>query len=201
MNLLKRLFRVFEAKATTLAVNSIKPLENYNLAAVAVMDQIERLSRQKNANMLVIKECKEESKRHKEEADHREIQVKALMGKGEQIERAVVVLILRKRQLADGLAHKADKLEESNDRINEAIVNYGNKLDSLKAQLELLRLEESFKKEGIAMPQDIDFDVEEVNISVDRLMQEVDVFTGAGVQSNVTALDVESYLASLQQKA
>lgn len=198
MNPFKSLFRLFSTKTNSLVVSKISALDNYNMAATKLIDNIERLSHQKNANALAVSEFESKAKTLNDESNDREAQVKALIAKGSSVDKTVVAIILRKRQLAAGLQAKADTLKVANTKINEGIVRHGDTLDNLKAQLELARLEETFKKEGIALPDSVDFDMAEVETDVDRLLMEVDVFTDTVAESAVTSLDIDTYLESLK---
>lgn len=198
MNPIKSLFRLFSAKTNTLVVSNISALDNYNLIARRLIDGIERLDKSKNANTVAISDYESRITTLRGEADEREVQVKALLGKGVEVDKTLVVLILRKRQLADGFQSKADQLKSSNDKIRQKIVQYGDKLENLKHQLELARLEEDFKKEGIALPKDVEFDAGEMDASIDRLTREVDMFTDSAAASSVTTIDVDAYLESLK---
>lgn len=197
MNIFKRLFRLFEAKTNSLAVGSIKAVDNYNLAATKLMDDIDKLGRQKNANSQAIEQYQAQAKTLNSEANEKELQVKALVGKGKTVDKTVLAIILRKRQLAKGFSDKVEKLQTANTKINTGIVKHSDALENLQAQLELAKIEEQFKSSGIALPGQIEFNIEDTSIEIDRLLKEVEVFTDSATQTSVTSLDVDSYMEEL----
>ncbi|AVO22878.1 hypothetical protein HWB57_gp038 [Erwinia phage vB_EamM-Bue1] len=201
MNIFKRLFRLFEAKTNSLAVGSIKAVDNYNLAATKLMDDIDKLGRQKNANSQAIEQYQAQAKTLNSEANEKELQVKALLGKGNTVDKTVLAIILRKRQLAKGFSNEVEKLQTANTKINTGIVKHSDALENLQAQLELAKIEEQFKSSGIALPGQIDFSIEDTSIEVDRLLKEVEVFTESATQTPVTSLDVDSYMDELLASA
>lgn len=198
MNIFKRIFGIMNAKATTLAVNQIKAVDNYNQASVILMDEIERLDREKNEGKKLLVEFQNKIKDLDKDADSREATVRKLLEAGNDVDKTVLQIILRKRQLAAGLHDKVKAIEEGNKKRAQSIVLLNDRLETLKHQLELERLNARFAEEGVDLPEVVDYNVEDVTISVNRLMQEVDVFTTSTSETPVTAIDVDAYLESLK---
>lgn len=198
MNIFKRIFGIMNAKATTLAVNQIKAVDNYNQASVILMDEIERLDREKNEGKKLLVEFQNKIKDLDKDADSREATVRKLLESGNDVDKTVLQIILRKRQLAAGLHDKVKAIGEGNKKRAQSIVLLNDRLETLKHQLELERLNARFAEEGVDLPEVVDYNVEDVTISVNRLMQEVDVFTTSTSETPVTAIDVDAYLESLK---
>lgn len=198
MNIFKRIFGIMNAKATTLAVNQIKAVDNYNQASVILMDEIERLDREKNEGKKLLVEFQNKINDLDKDADSREAAVRKLLAAGNDVDKTVLQIILRKRQLAAGLHDKVKAIEEGNKKRAQSIVLLNDRLETLKHQLELERLNARFAEEGVDLPEVVDYNVEDVTISVNRLMQEVDVFTTSTSETPVTAIDVDAYLQSLK---
>lgn len=199
--LLKRIFSTAEANVVSGLEKLNSTEKRFNLAANKLCEEIRRLETARVANKREGVKLTNMAVENDADANKREEEIKQLLARGGQPNRAVVQIILHRRRIATALLKQAEELKASEDVINSAIVQLGDRLDTVKANLELARIKKETNGMGLSLPEDIEFDAGIVNVDVDALVREIEVQdSGAGMVSAPSSVEIENYLASLTAK-
>ena len=199
--LLKRIFSTAEANVVSGLEKLNSTEKRCNLEANKRGEEIGRLETARVPNKREGVKLTNMAVENDADANKREEEIKQLLARGGQPNRAVVQIILHRRRIATALLKQAEELKASEDVINSAIVQLGDRLDTVKANLELARIKKETNGMGLSLPEDIEFDAGIVNVDVDALVREIEgQDSGAGMVSAPSSVEIENYLASLTTK-
>ena len=199
--LLKSIFSTAEANVVSGLEKLNSTEKRLNLAATKLCDEIRRLETARVTNKREAARVTNLAAENEADANKREDEIKQLLARGGQPNRAVVQIILHRRRISAALMKQAEELTASQDVLNSAIVQLGDRLDTIKANLELARIKQETNGMGLTLPEDIEFDAGIVNVDVDALVREIEVQdSSAGLVSAPSSVEIENYLASLTTK-
>lgn len=199
--LLKSIFSTAEANVVSGLEKLNSTEKRLNLAATKLCDEIRRLETARVTNKREAARVTNLAVENDADANKREEEIKQLLARGGQPNRAVVQIILHRRRISAALMKQAEELTASQDVLNSAIVQLGDRLDTIKANLELARIKQETSGMGLTLPEDIEFDAGIVNVDVDALVREIEVQdSSAGLVSAPSSVEIENYLASLSAK-
>lgn len=199
--LLKSIFSTAEANVVSGLEKLNSTEKRLNLAATKLCDEIRRLETARVTNKREAARVTNLAVENDADANKREDEIKQLLARGGQPNRAVVQIILHRRRISAALMKQAEELTASQDVLNSAIVQLGDRLDTIKANLELARIKQETSGMGLTLPEDIEFDAGIVNVDVDALVREIEVQdSSAGLVSAPSSVEIENYLASLSAK-
>ena len=199
--LLKSIFSTAEANVVSGLEKLNSTEKRLNLAATKLCDEIRRLETARVTNKREAARVTNLAAENEADANKREDEIKQLLARGGQPNRAVVQIILHRRRISAALMKQAEELTASQDVLNSAIVQLGDRLDTIKANLELARIKQETNGMGLTLPEDIEFDAGIVNVDVDALVREIEVQdSSAGLVSAPSSVEIENYLASLSAK-
>lgn len=200
-NMLKRIFRVGEANVNSLVQKMTDYEKDLGLAATRVCDEIHRLEKGRIENRRRISELEVHAKTLNGDCDKLENQLKAMVAKGRDVPKSQAALALNKRKLAQALNAQCTQVTEANNKIDEALITLGDRLEEIKASIELARLQKDSEKYGVALAEDVDFTASMVGVDVDAILREASVFGRAdGVTNASTSFEIEEYINSLSAK-
>lgn len=195
--LLKRVFATFESNVLA-GMDKLDDTEKrLKRAALMVSDKIRELETARLNNTRAVIKMRKESFNNTAEADRREEELKKAIARGVEPNRANVLVILHRRRIAEALDKKVSEMSGSDTKINEAIIGLGDKLDDIKANLELVRVQKETSDLGLSLPDDIDYNVGLTNIDIDATLREVEISDPGATTASPSSIEIDNYLASL----
>lgn len=197
--LIKRI--LFTAEANVLhGLDKLNDTEKrLNLSARKISDEIRRLEEARVANVRDANKMKTSSGLNLAEADKREAVLKEAISRGVTPARADALVILHRRRIGEALLAKAKEIESGSDKLNSCIRQLGDKLDEIKSNLELVRVQKETQDLGLTLPEDIDYSVGMVNTDVDAILREVEITDPSFSANSPSAIEADNYLASLSK--
>lgn len=195
--IVKRLLSVFEANALHGMNKLVDSEKRLNQAALTVSDKIRELEVARLKNNKAAADMTKTAAANSADADKREQELKTAISRGVTPNKATVLVILHRRRIAEALLAKAQEIEGSKDKINDAIIAMGDKLDGIKANLELIRVQKETSDLGLTLPEDIDYSVGLTNIDIDAITREIEITDPTASAASPSSLEVDNYLASL----
>lgn len=197
---LKRLFRSVEANVNHAVTQNINAEKQLKLAASTLCDEIRRLEHSRVSTKQRMSQLYKEADKHRADFNDREKQLKELISRGGKPTNSLVLLVLNKKKLADALTENGHTVRDSLPKLNEAIVGLGDRLDEVKASLDLVRLKQESEDLGVLLPDDLEAVVGHTTVDVDAIIRDVETFTGHDVRSGASTDEIDQYLASLTSK-
>lgn len=197
--LLKRIFTVAES-------NVLHGLDKLNDSekrlkhtAITLSDKIRELETARLKNTKIANQMKKECANNVAEADRREDELKAAIARGATPNRAHVLIILHRRRIAEALEAKIKEVLSGEDKLNSGIIQLGDKLDDVKANLELVRVQKETNGLGLSLPDDIDYNIGLTTVDIDAMMREVEINDPGATAAAPSSIEVDNYLASLNK--
>lgn len=198
-SMIKRIFTTVEANVLH-GLDKLNDTEKrLNHAAIKISDEIRRLEEVRLANNRHAAKMVKTSADNIAEADRREEALKAAIARGVEPSRPEALVILHRRRIAQALQVKVEEIKVGEQKLNEAIVQLGDRLDEIKANLELVRIQKETQDLGLTLPEDIDFAAGMTNIDVDAMLREVEIADPGHSSNSPSATEADNYLASLSK--
>lgn len=198
---LKTLFKRFFSVVESNALHGLDKLEDsekrLNRAALMVSDKIRELETVRLNNNRTISKMRTDCANNAADADRREDELKKAIARGVEPNRATVLVILHRRRIAEAMDKKIKEASGGEEKINNAIIALGDKLDNIKANLELVRVQKETADLGLSLPDDIDYSVGLTNIDIDATLREAEINDPGTTTASPSNLEVDNYLASL----
>lgn len=195
--LLKRIFSVAEANVVSGLEKLNSTEKRLNLAASKLCDEIRRLETARVTNKHEATKLLKTSDQNYIDANNREQTLKGLIERGGTPDRAHVQIILHRRRIGDALKSKAMEISASEESINAAIIQLGDRLDTVRANLELVKVQRETNDLGLNLPEDIELSTGITNVDVDALVREIEVHDSSATVNSPTSVEIDNYLASL----
>ncbi|AXY85277.1 conserved uncharacterized protein [Salmonella phage Vi01] len=198
-NLLKRIFTTVEANVTAGLDKLTDTEKRLNLAARKLSDHIRRLEETRVTNVRQGVKMKKTADENLAEAIKRETILKDAIARGVTPTRADALIILHRRRMGEALLDKVKEIESGSVKLNSAIVQLGDKLDVVKSNLELVRIQKESNDLGLTLPEDIDYAADMVSIDVDSILREAEIADSNYSSNNPSTIEADNYLASLSK--
>ncbi|AYJ73764.1 hypothetical protein PS5_209 [Salmonella phage PS5] len=170
-----------------------------NLAARKLSDHIRRLEETRVTNVRQGVKMKKTADENLAEAIKRETILKDAIARGVTPTRADALIILHRRRMGEALLDKVKEIESGSVKLNSAIVQLGDKLDVVKSNLELVRIQKESNDLGLTLPEDIDYAADMVSIDVDSILREAEIADSNYSSNNPSTIEADNYLASLSK--
>lgn len=196
-SLLKRIFSTAEANIVSGLEKLNSTEKRLNLAATKLCEEIRRLETARVTNKHEAAKLTKTAASNSDDADKRETALKGLIERGGTPDRALVQIILHRRRIAEALKLKAAEIQKSEVAINEAIIQLGDRLDTVKANLELIKVQRETNDLGLNLPEDIELSAGITNVDVDALVREIEVHDSTAMVNSPTSIEIDNYLANL----
>lgn len=196
-SLMKRIFTVFEANAVAGLDKLTDTEKRLNLAARKLSDEIRRLEEARVANVMQAVKMRKTAEENLAEAYKRENILKDAISRGVTPSRAEALIILHRRRIGEALQVKVTDIESSNKELNNAIIQLGDKLDDVKSNLELVRIQKEINDLGLSLPEDVVYSASMANIDVDAILREAEISDPKYSVNSPSSIEADNYLASL----
>lgn len=198
-NLLKRIFTTVEANVTSGLDKLTDTEKRLNLAARKLSDEIRRLDEARITNVRNGVKLKKTAEENLGEAAKREQVLKEAIARGVTPNRADALIVLHRRRIGEALLAQVKDIEASSGKLNDAIIQLGDKLDEVKSNLELVRVQKETKDMGLVLPEDIDYAAGMTNIDVDAILRETEISDPSYSTNSPSSVEADNYLASLNK--
>ncbi|WPJ72136.1 hypothetical protein DEEACLCL_00119 [Salmonella phage CRW-SP2] len=195
--LFKRIFSTAEANIVSGLEKLNSTEKRLNLAASKLCDEIRRLETARVTNKHEVAKLNKTAEQNSNDANQREAILKGLIERGGTPDRAYVQIILHRRRITDALKSKAAEISKSEESINNAIIQLGDRLDTVRANLELIKVQRETNDLGLNLPEDIELSAGITNVDVDALVREIEVHDSAATVNSPTSIEIDNYLANL----
>lgn len=196
-SLMKRIFTVFEANAVAGLDKLTDTEKRLNLAARKLSDEIRRLEEARVTNVMQAVKMRKTAEENLAEAYKRENILKDAISRGVTPSRAEALIILHRRRIGEALQVKVTDIESSNKELNNAIIQLGDKLDDVKSNLELVRIQKETNDLGLSLPEDVVYSASMANIDVDAILREAEISDPKYSVNSPSSIEADNYLASL----
>ncbi|ASZ77587.1 hypothetical protein [Salmonella phage SP1] len=196
---LNRLFSTVEANLTAGLDKLTDTEKRLNLAARKLSDEIRRLEEARVTNVHHGVKMKKTADENLAEAVKRETILKDAIARGVTPTRAEALIILHRRRIGEALLDKVKEIESGSVKLNSAIVELGDKLDAVKSNLELVRIQKESNDLGLTLPEDIDYAAGMINVDVDAILREAEIADSNYSTNSPSATEADNYLASLSK--
>uniref|UniRef100_A0AAU8KWY5 PspA protein n=1 Tax=Serratia phage Kevin TaxID=3161161 RepID=A0AAU8KWY5_9CAUD len=198
-SLIKRIFRVAEANINAVAVDAIDTEKNYKLAAQKIHEKIHELEKGRVEIARANSDMRRQAHQFQVEAERIDGEIRYQLKNNMEVNKTRATLAVRKHKMAEVLVGKADEGEGRIVTIAETVVALGQRLNSIADELELIAATKRMKELGVENPDEIQYRADLVNVEVDTLIRESEVFDRHNsAASSVSDVDVEQYLAKLK---
>lgn len=198
-NFLKRIFTTVEANVTTGLDKLTGTEKRLNLAARKLSDEIRRLEEARVANVRNGVKLKKTAEQNLGEAAKREEVLKDSIARGVTPTRADALIVLHRRRIGEALLAQVKDIEASSDKLNGAIIQLGDKLDEVKSNLELVRVQKETNDLGLVLPEDIDYAAGMTTIDIDAILRETEIADSSYSANSPSSIEADNYLASLSK--
>ena len=94
---------------------------------------------------------------------------------------------------------RSKDIEASSDKLNGAIIQLGDKLDEVKSNLELVRVQKETNDLGLVLPEDIDYAAGMTTIDIDAILRETEIADSSYSANSPSSIEADNYLASLSK--
>ncbi|EHT1484498.1 PspA/IM30 family protein [Salmonella enterica] len=199
-NLLKRIFTTVEANVTAGLDKLTDTEKRLNLAARKLSDEIRRLEEARVANVRNGVKLKKTAEENLGEAAKREQILKDAIARGSKPARSEALIVLHRRRIGEALLAQVKDIEASSGKLNEAIIQLGDKLDEVKSNLELVRVQKETSNMGLVLPEDIDYAAGMTTIDIDAILRETEIADSSYSANSPSSIEADNYLASLAAK-
>lgn len=197
-NLIKRIFSTVEANVVH-GLDKLNDSEKrLNMAARKVSDEIRRLEEARLERNRTAAKFGRTANENTQEADRREKDLKEAISRGVEPSRPAALIILHRRRIAEALNQKVEEIRSGENKLNEAIIELGDKLDTIKGNLELVRIQKETHDLGLTLPEDIDYAVGLTTIDIDAMVREVEITDPSYNANSPSTIEADNYLASLK---
>lgn len=196
-NLMKRIFTVIEMNINSGLDNMASTEKRLTQAARKLSVEIYRLEKARLQNFRQTAKFKHMAEQNRTEAARREQTLIEAKGCGKELGRATAVIVLQRLRMAEALENKIKETSGVDAQIREAIIQLGERLEDVKANLELITLQRETEDLGLTLPEDIDYSVGLANIDVDSIIREVEITDPKAMINTPSSIEVENYLANL----
>lgn len=198
-NLLKRIFTTVEANVTAGLDKLTDTEKRLNLAARKLSDEIRRLEEARVTNVRNGVKLKKTAEQNLSEAAKREEVLKDAIARGITPTRADALIILHRRRIGEALLAQVKDIEASSDKLNGAIIQLGDKLDEVKSNLELVRVQKETNDLGLVLPEDIDYVAGMTTIDIDAILRETEIADSGYSANSPSSIEADNYLAGLSK--
>lgn len=196
-SLIKRIFTTVEANVVH-GLDKLNDSEKrLNLAARKLSDEIRRLEEARVTNVRNAIRLERTAAENNAEADKREATLKAAIARGVNPSRPEALVILHRRRIAEALLTKVKEIRAGEEKLNSAIIQLGDRLDTVKGNLELIKIQKETHDLGLTLPEDIDYSAGMTNIDIDAMMREVEITDPSYSATSPSSVEADNYLASL----
>lgn len=196
-SLIKRIFRTAEANITH-GLDKLNSTEKRLLqVAYKISDEIHRLEVARLEVVRTISQCERDSTKNLTTANEREEALKQAIARGATPMRSEAMIILHRRRVGNALKARAQELEETVKKLNSAIIQLGDRFDEVRGDLELVKVQKETQSLGVALPEDVEYQSNMINIDVDDMIRGIDISGKPNLDTGATSLEADNYLASL----
>lgn len=198
MKFFKNIANFFTTKTNTAVKRALSAEDQYTKAATIIIDKIDSLRKADVNSTAEVAKLKKSIKEHRGHAATVEESIRISLANGQTVPQAKYVLALQRNKIADALEAKIESLEGMKVNIAVKVVELDDKLEEIKANLEVIRLTEETDKLGIQMPEDVNRIADIAMIDVDTIMTEVETFIGNTSNVSVNPDDLSVYMAKFK---
>ncbi|QPI13987.1 hypothetical protein MYO4S_00236 [Serratia phage 4S] len=201
MKLIQALKSFFKGKVATAVAKSVNAEDKYNQAALTVIHEIDRLKHSQVASVNTISKLQAQAETHRQAQAKKEREILHIASTTGEMSKIHAKIALQHKLLAEAVTKKAETLTAKNLEIDVQVVALADKLDEIKAQLEYIRVAKESNSLGLELPEDVIESVGHVQVDIDTLVREVDVFMGSKAGTmDTSGMDLEMYMAELSSK-
>lgn len=196
-SLLKRIFTALEANVIVGLDKLTDTEKRLNLAARKLSDEIRRLEEARVTNVRQAVKMRKTAEENLGEAANREQILKDAIARGGKPTRSEALIVLHRRRIGEALLAQVEVLLASSGKLNSAIIQLGDKLDEVKSNLELVRLQKETSDMGLVFPEDIDYAADMTTIDIDAILRETEISDPSYSANSPSSVEADNYLASL----
>lgn len=196
-SLLKRIFTALEANVIVGLDKLTDTEKRLNLAARKLSDEIRRLEEARVTNVRQAVKMRKTAEENLGEAANREQILKDAIARGGKPTRSEALIVLHRRRIGEALLAQVEVLLASSGKLNSAIIQLGDKLDEVKSNLELVRLQKETSDMGLVFPEDIDYAADMATIDIDAILRETEISDPSYSANSPSSVEADNYLASL----
>lgn len=198
-SLLKRIFTALEANVIVGLDKLTDTEKRLNLAARKLSDEIRRLEEARVTNVRQAVKMRKTAEENLGEAANREQILKDAIARGGKPTRSEALIVLHRRRIGEALLAQVEVLLASSGKLNSAIIQLGDKLDEVKSNLELVRLQKETSDMGLVFPEDIDYAADMATIDIDAILRETEISDPSYSANSPSSVEADNYLASLSK--
>ncbi|QPI17915.1 hypothetical protein POP12_123 [Pectobacterium phage POP12] len=199
----KSIASFFKTKVNAAIENALTPEDVYRDASRQLIGEIDRLRHASITTKREIVTVESNIQKHLRLQKQKEKEIIAISRSGADVSKSHVVLALQHKNIVEGLTAKREEMIGVNVQIAESVVELSAKLEDVKLNLDIIRLNSETSKLGLSVAEDVVAAAAHVSVNVDTLVTKVDVLLGggAGDMTKVTSFDVDEYLKTLKAQA
>ena len=201
MKILKMIVEYIRAKFATFYANSITPTDAYNRSVIELNNKITELHTVDITATNKIKDASAKAQNHRKTHANKEKEILLLIEKGHDADDVMIQLALQHKVMAEGYEKRVTELQESQIKARQSVAILGRELDRAAAGLELAKMKDEARKQGMSTPEEVEESAKLTVLNVDHVIREVNALCGQKEASGFDKTDVNLYKAELMAKA